>query len=295
MARPAIHCHRPTGAAADNSIKRHAGPRLAHPRPVRGRPRRRRRPARPPLARVIDIGDCLIAHQAVRDLDIPGDDWSGATDGRGRRRRRGQHGELRGDRHRGRGPKQRKVKGKRRRRNGSGRLARPKRTLVEGRPYLAEQAAGRLWQVSADGFWQVHPAAADTLSAGRGRGPGARSRATRSSTCTAARACSPGAVAPLVGPDGAVTGVESDAAAVKNARQNLSDYPWAKFLQGGRGPGRQRGRPAAGQARHRRPAAGRPGPRGGRLPDARRAGTRPPSASPTSPATPPRSPATWPC
>ena len=29
--------------------------------------------------RVIDIGDCLIAHQAVRDLDIPGDDWSGAT------------------------------------------------------------------------------------------------------------------------------------------------------------------------------------------------------------------------
>jgi tRNA/tmRNA/rRNA uracil-C5-methylase (TrmA/RlmC/RlmD family) len=31
-----------------------------------------------------------------------------------------------------------------------------------------------------------------------------------------------GAVAPLVGPDGAVTGIESDAAAVKNARQNLS-------------------------------------------------------------------------
>src|SRR5580693_211506 len=29
--------------------------------------------------RVIDIGDCLIAHQAVRDLDIPGDDWEGAT------------------------------------------------------------------------------------------------------------------------------------------------------------------------------------------------------------------------
>src|ERR1700677_1634812 len=29
--------------------------------------------------RVIDIGDCLIAHQAVRDLDIPGDEWRGAA------------------------------------------------------------------------------------------------------------------------------------------------------------------------------------------------------------------------
>ena len=28
-----------------------------------------------------------------------------------------------------------------------------------------------------------------------------------------------------------MTGVESDAAAVKNARQNLSDYPWVKFQQ----------------------------------------------------------------
>jgi tRNA/tmRNA/rRNA uracil-C5-methylase (TrmA/RlmC/RlmD family) len=40
-----------------------------------------------------------------------------------------------------------------------------------------------------------------------------------------------GAVASIVGPDGAVTGVESDAAAVKNARQNLSDCPQAKFLK----------------------------------------------------------------
>jgi tRNA/tmRNA/rRNA uracil-C5-methylase (TrmA/RlmC/RlmD family) len=38
-----------------------------------------------------------------------------------------------------------------------------------------------------------------------------------------------GVLAPLVGEDGAVTGVEFDSAAVKNARQNLSDYPWAKF------------------------------------------------------------------
>ena len=29
--------------------------------------------------RVIDVGDCLIAHEAIRDLDIPGEDWSGAS------------------------------------------------------------------------------------------------------------------------------------------------------------------------------------------------------------------------
>ena len=28
---------------------------------------------------VIDIGDCLIAHDAIRELDIPGHDWSGAA------------------------------------------------------------------------------------------------------------------------------------------------------------------------------------------------------------------------
>jgi tRNA/tmRNA/rRNA uracil-C5-methylase (TrmA/RlmC/RlmD family) len=38
-----------------------------------------------------------------------------------------------------------------------------------------------------------------------------------------------GAVAPLVGAGGAVTGIESEQAAVRNARQNLADYPWAQF------------------------------------------------------------------
>jgi tRNA/tmRNA/rRNA uracil-C5-methylase (TrmA/RlmC/RlmD family) len=33
----------------------------------------------------------------------------------------------------------------------------------------------------------------------------------------------------VVGPDGAVTGIESDAAAVKDARANVSGYPWVKI------------------------------------------------------------------
>jgi tRNA/tmRNA/rRNA uracil-C5-methylase (TrmA/RlmC/RlmD family) len=179
--------------------------------------------------RVIDIGDCLIAHQAVRDLDIPGDDWSGAAtvevavggaestenfavtvvEDAGRR----QKGHAQ------------KTKS---RQDGSGRPANSKRTLVEGRAYLAERAAGRLWQVSAEGFWQVHPAAADVLSqavlAALDPKPG---DTVLDLYCGAGLFA--GVVAPLVGPDGAVTGVEFDSAAVKNARQNLADYPWVKF------------------------------------------------------------------
>ncbi len=186
--------------------------------------------------RVVDVGDCLIAHQAVRDLDIPGDEWAGATmvevaaggadsaenfavtvveEGAARHGGQGQRGKPAG-----------KGGGNGRR----GRPARPRRTLVEGRPYLAERAAGRLWQVSADGFWQVHPAAAETLSAAV-----AAALAPAPGDTVLDLYCGAGlfagVVAPLVGPDGAVTGVESDGAAVKNARQNLSDYPWAKFLQ----------------------------------------------------------------
>jgi tRNA/tmRNA/rRNA uracil-C5-methylase (TrmA/RlmC/RlmD family) len=179
---------------------------------------------------VIDIGDCPLAHDDIRDLDIPGHDWTsaaaveaavGGADApenvavtvisaappRGGRRQPGP-------RRQGAGLRQ-----------GSGRLPGHKRTLVEGRPYLAEQAAGRIWQVPAEGFWQVHPAAADVLS----------------QAVIAALAPEPddevldlycgaglfaGAVAPLVGPGGAVTGIESDPAAVRSARQNLSDLPW---------------------------------------------------------------------
>jgi tRNA/tmRNA/rRNA uracil-C5-methylase (TrmA/RlmC/RlmD family) len=182
---------------------------------------------------VIDIGDCLIAHQDIRDLDIPGDEW----------RRPGNHwigavevavgGADSADNfavtvveeH----DQRRKTKNPRRQ-NEVGRLAQAKHTLVEGRPYLAERAAGRLWQVSADGFWQVHPAAADTLAAAVSAALDPKAGDTVLDLYGGAGLFA-GVVAPLVGPDGAVTGVESDAAAVKDARQNLSDCPWVKFIK----------------------------------------------------------------
>jgi len=178
--------------------------------------------------RVVDVGECLIAHRAVRELDITGDDWSGAT---------GVEVAVGGaestenfavtvveaaDKH--------KVKGKNdnRHRGGGGRSSRPRRTLVEGRPYLAERAAGRIWQVSADGFWQVHPDAAETLGAAVTAALEPRPGDTVLDLYCGAGLFA-GVVAPLVGPDGAVTGWESDPAAVRNATQNLSDYPWVSF------------------------------------------------------------------
>ena len=181
--------------------------------------------------RVIDIGDCLIAHQGVRDLDIPGDDWSGATMvevavGGAESIENFAVTVIEGE---ARQEEKQKVKG-RSRPNGSRRLSRPRRTLVEGRPYLAEQAARRLWQVSADGFWQVHPAAADTLGQAVLQALGPKPGDTVLDLYCGAGLFA-GVLAPFVGPDGAVTGVESDAAAVKTARQNLSDYPQVSFLK----------------------------------------------------------------
>ena len=79
--------------------------------------------------------------------------------------------------------------------------------------------------MSAEGFWQVHPAAADTLSqaviAALAPEPG---DSVLDLYCGAGLFA--GVVAPLVGPGGAVTGIESDPAAVRSARQNLSDLPW---------------------------------------------------------------------
>jgi tRNA/tmRNA/rRNA uracil-C5-methylase (TrmA/RlmC/RlmD family) len=179
---------------------------------------------------VIDIGDCPLAHEGIRELDIPGHDWAGAAAveaavggadapdnvavtviSAAPRARRGQPGP-------GQRSRQQRLP------HGS-RLPEHRHTLVEGRPYLAEQAAGRIWQVSAEGFWQVHPAAADALSeaviAALAPEPG---DSVLDLYCGAGLFA--GAVAPRVGPGGTVTGVEYDPGAVRSARQNLSDLPW---------------------------------------------------------------------
>jgi tRNA/tmRNA/rRNA uracil-C5-methylase (TrmA/RlmC/RlmD family) len=100
-------------------------------------------------------------------------------------------------------------------------------TPLRGRPYLTQHAAGRRWQVSAGAFWQVHPAAADTLT-----GAVLDALEPKPGDSVIDLYCGAGlfagAIAPLVGADGSVTGIESDDAAVRDARLNLRDYPWTR-------------------------------------------------------------------
>jgi tRNA/tmRNA/rRNA uracil-C5-methylase (TrmA/RlmC/RlmD family) len=100
-------------------------------------------------------------------------------------------------------------------------------TTLSGRGALRQRAAGRWWRVSAGAFWQVHPGAADALSAAvlgvlRPR-PG---EVALDLFCGAGLFA--GALAAEVGPDGLVIAVDSDRAAVRDARHNLRGTPWAR-------------------------------------------------------------------
>jgi tRNA/tmRNA/rRNA uracil-C5-methylase (TrmA/RlmC/RlmD family) len=114
----------------------------------------------------------------------------------------------------------------------SGRTGRTGRTkVVRGTGYLRQRAAGRDWRVSAAGFWQVHPRAADTLASAvldalRPQ-PG---EVALDLYCGAGLFA--GVLAGAVGPSGTVIGIEADAAAVRDARHNLRATPWARVHRG---------------------------------------------------------------
>jgi len=109
--------------------------------------------------------------------------------------------------------------------------ARARTTVTRGPGHLRQRAAGRDWRVSAAGFWQVHPGAADTLAA-------AVLAAARPQPGDVAldlycgAGLFAGVLAEAVGPAGAVIGIESDAAAVRDARHNLRATPWARVHRG---------------------------------------------------------------
>ena len=84
---------------------------------------------------------------------------------------------------------------------------------------VTEHAAGRVWRVPADGFWQVHPAAADTFAAavlaGLRPAPGETALDLYAGV---------GLFAGVLADRGVrVWAVESDRAAVRHARENLAD------------------------------------------------------------------------
>jgi tRNA/tmRNA/rRNA uracil-C5-methylase (TrmA/RlmC/RlmD family) len=178
---------------------------------------------------VINIGECLIAHPGVTDLGLPARRWPATSAveavvsaGSGER---AVIVSRAGAAPAGAAPPD--VPGADAVLSRAGRRLTP----LRGRAHLTQRAAGRDWRVSAGAFWQVHPAAADTLadavmSALEPR-PG---DVALDLYCGAGLFA--GTLAPVVGPAGIVAGVEADAAAVRDARHNLRRWPWARVHAG---------------------------------------------------------------
>jgi tRNA/tmRNA/rRNA uracil-C5-methylase (TrmA/RlmC/RlmD family) len=95
---------------------------------------------------------------------------------------------------------------------------------------LHYQAAGRSFEISAGGFWQTHPQAADvftdTVLTAAGLMPGERAL-----DLYAGAGLFTAALAGAVTSTGSVLGLEADRAAVEDAVANLADVPWASARQ----------------------------------------------------------------
>jgi len=102
---------------------------------------------------------------------------------------------------------------------------------LRGRAQVTEHAAGRAWRVSAAGFWQVHPGAADTLVAAVTQmlEPAAGESALDLYSGVGLFA---GALGERVGRSGSVLAVEGHPRAAKDARHNLGDLPQVQVRQG---------------------------------------------------------------
>jgi tRNA/tmRNA/rRNA uracil-C5-methylase (TrmA/RlmC/RlmD family) len=94
---------------------------------------------------------------------------------------------------------------------------------IHGRGHVREVAAGRTWRVSGSGFWQVHPAAADTLNAAVLDAVKPQPGETAMDLYCGVGLFAAG-LAEAVGADGEVVAVESDRAALADAAANLAGY-----------------------------------------------------------------------
>ena len=192
---------------------------------------------------IIDVGHCPIAHPLVDQAGVTARPWPGAgsvqvvaAPGSGQRaivvtpathpprkaarRAAPAGGQERYEKWVGEGTDPVLAAGR------GGRL-----TALRGGPFLQQAAAGRTWRVSAGVFWQVHPAAADVLT-----GAVRRALRPREGDVAVDLYCGAGLFAGLlaaeVGPSGTVIGIESDQAAVRDARHNLRATPWARVHRG---------------------------------------------------------------
>jgi tRNA/tmRNA/rRNA uracil-C5-methylase (TrmA/RlmC/RlmD family) len=153
---------------------------------------------------VVALADCFIAHPGVLGTGVLGSTWPGAAEVLVTAAGSGQAVVL----------------------------PRPgPRAPDPVEPRVVETVAGRAYAVPAAGFWQVHPAAAATLVAAV-----AETLDPRPGDVLADLYCGcglfAGALAARVAPGGRVLAVESDAAAVAAARDNLRDLPGVAVVAG---------------------------------------------------------------
>lgn len=119
---------------------------------------------------------------------------------------------------------------------GPGRQARGRRppdrvSVVSGPQRLHQRVGERDYEVAADGFWQVHPAAAATFA--RALIDAVAPRPGEAVLDLYAGAGPLTAVlAEAVGSTGRVVGFEASATAVADAAGNLADLPWAEVRRG---------------------------------------------------------------
>ncbi|WP_344045681.1 class I SAM-dependent RNA methyltransferase [Streptomyces thermoalcalitolerans] len=102
---------------------------------------------------------------------------------------------------------------------------------VHGRPFVRERADGRTHRVSAGGFWQIHPKAADTLVTAVMQGLLPR-KGDMALDLYCGVGLFAGALADRVGDKGAVLGIEAGKRAVQDARHNLAGFPRVRIEQG---------------------------------------------------------------
>ncbi|MFD2418941.1 class I SAM-dependent RNA methyltransferase [Amycolatopsis pigmentata] len=111
----------------------------------------------------------------------------------------------------------------------SARGRRQTRQLRGGR--AVEHAAGRDWKLDAHGFWQVHPAAADTLAEVVGRWARVP-EGGRAWDLYAGVGLFASVLAGQAGPRGEVVAVESNRGAVADGEANLADLPQVSWRAG---------------------------------------------------------------
>ncbi|WP_066364364.1 class I SAM-dependent RNA methyltransferase [Herbidospora mongoliensis] len=103
--------------------------------------------------------------------------------------------------------------------------------VVQGQGTLIERAGDRDFRVSASGFWQVHPGAAETLlDAVMDFAQPKPGEWALDLYCGAGLFAA--GLAEAVGPTGAVLGIESEAQAVQDARWNLRGVSQVSFERG---------------------------------------------------------------